>query len=235
MPLHDWTRVDAGIYHHFHNEWITTIHARLMTTLPSGYYSLTAQHAGRYEGDVVAMSFGTKTPRGTTATLPRPQTKVVRQDGATSFRRQRRIELRHVSDDRIVSVIEIVSDGNKSSSHAAKTFVSKAQTFLVNQIHLLVVDPLPRTTKVPDGFQALIADDEATAYALSDDEPFAAFAYECDNPLRLYLEPFALRSELPVMPLFLEPDFYINLDLEAAYGAAWAMLPERWREIVAPS
>jgi hypothetical protein len=22
MPMHDWTRVDAGIYHDFHHEWI---------------------------------------------------------------------------------------------------------------------------------------------------------------------------------------------------------------------
>ncbi len=22
MPMHDWTRVDAGIYHHFHGRWL---------------------------------------------------------------------------------------------------------------------------------------------------------------------------------------------------------------------
>ena len=22
MPIHDWTRVDAGIFHHFHQRWI---------------------------------------------------------------------------------------------------------------------------------------------------------------------------------------------------------------------
>ena len=26
MPMHDWTRVDAGIYHAFHHEWISEIH-----------------------------------------------------------------------------------------------------------------------------------------------------------------------------------------------------------------
>lgn len=25
MPLHDWTRVDAGIFHAFHHEWIFEI------------------------------------------------------------------------------------------------------------------------------------------------------------------------------------------------------------------
>jgi hypothetical protein len=25
MPIHDWTRVDAGIFHHFHQRWIGVI------------------------------------------------------------------------------------------------------------------------------------------------------------------------------------------------------------------
>jgi hypothetical protein len=25
MPIHDWTRVDAGIFHHFHQQWIVAI------------------------------------------------------------------------------------------------------------------------------------------------------------------------------------------------------------------
>jgi hypothetical protein len=25
MPIHDWTRVNAGIFHHFHHAWIEDI------------------------------------------------------------------------------------------------------------------------------------------------------------------------------------------------------------------
>jgi hypothetical protein len=25
MPMHDWTRVDAGIFHAFHHDWITEL------------------------------------------------------------------------------------------------------------------------------------------------------------------------------------------------------------------
>ena len=25
MPIHDWTRVDAGLFHAFHHDWITTL------------------------------------------------------------------------------------------------------------------------------------------------------------------------------------------------------------------
>src|ERR687884_439463 len=29
MPVHDWTRVDAGIFHHFHHAWIAEISSAL--------------------------------------------------------------------------------------------------------------------------------------------------------------------------------------------------------------
>ena len=39
MPIHDWTRVDAGIYHHFHHEWISSInHALNRGLLPAGWH-----------------------------------------------------------------------------------------------------------------------------------------------------------------------------------------------------
>ena len=25
MPIHDWTRVDAGLFHAFHHDWITNL------------------------------------------------------------------------------------------------------------------------------------------------------------------------------------------------------------------
>ena len=40
MPIHDWTRVDAGIFHHFHLEWISSIQRKLnQGILPADYYA----------------------------------------------------------------------------------------------------------------------------------------------------------------------------------------------------
>ena len=40
MPTHDWTGVDAGIFHDFHHEWISTIKRALNRgVLPPGYYA----------------------------------------------------------------------------------------------------------------------------------------------------------------------------------------------------
>lgn len=33
MPIHDWTRVEAGDFHHFHQRWIQDIAAALNTGL----------------------------------------------------------------------------------------------------------------------------------------------------------------------------------------------------------
>ncbi len=56
MPVHDWTRVDAGIWHDFHNVWIAELRNALNSgVLPPGYYALSEQHAGKYIADVLTL------------------------------------------------------------------------------------------------------------------------------------------------------------------------------------
>src|SRR5437667_6401948 len=56
MPVHDWTRVDAGIFHHFHHEWISEI-ARALNRglLPPDHYALAEQIAGGLGPDVLTL------------------------------------------------------------------------------------------------------------------------------------------------------------------------------------
>ena len=56
MPVHDWTRVAAGIFHDFHNAWVLEL-ANVFNggLLPSGYYALTEQHAGKYVADLLTL------------------------------------------------------------------------------------------------------------------------------------------------------------------------------------
>lgn len=47
MPAHDWMRVRAGIFHDFHNAWITQIRNALNGgILPPDYYALGERSAG---------------------------------------------------------------------------------------------------------------------------------------------------------------------------------------------
>src|SRR5690242_2652111 len=56
MPVHDWTRVEAGIFHDFHTTWVTEIRSALNEgVLPEGYYALAEQHAGLGITDVLTL------------------------------------------------------------------------------------------------------------------------------------------------------------------------------------
>ena len=90
------------------------------------------------------------------ATAP-PRVRVCEIIEAESYaRRQRSIVVRHVSDDRIVALIEILSPGNKSSYNEFRSFLAKAVDAIVRGHHLLLVDLQPRTARDPDGIHAII-------------------------------------------------------------------------------
>ena len=56
MPVHDWTRVEAGIFHDFHTVWTVALRNALNEgLLPQGYYALAEQHAGRAITDVLTL------------------------------------------------------------------------------------------------------------------------------------------------------------------------------------
>lgn len=49
MPVDDWTRVEAGIFHDFHVGWITGIRSVLnQGLLPSEYYAMAEQVMGGF-------------------------------------------------------------------------------------------------------------------------------------------------------------------------------------------
>ena len=57
MAVHDWTRVDAGIFHAFHHDWITEISRALNRgLLPADYYALPEQIAGEFGPDVLTLN-----------------------------------------------------------------------------------------------------------------------------------------------------------------------------------
>src|SRR5690348_5609395 len=136
MPMHDWTRVDAGIFHAFHHRWISAISDVLNTgILPKDYYALPEQVAAGYGPDVLTLqdhrSDEDEDTGGGVATATalqtRPRTRIMAEtDISFSPRTKSAIALRHVSDDRLVAWIEIVSPGNKAGRRPFQDFVNKA-------------------------------------------------------------------------------------------------------------
>src|SRR6516165_6734971 len=175
MPIHDWTRVAAGIFHDFHHEWITQIkHALNNGLLPSDYYALAEQQAAGFGPDVLTLQADEPDAEpsaagGTgpcTTTLTRPIARFTAHTDAEFYRRKKSsVVIRHVSGDRIVAIVEIVSPGNKASKHAFQAFVDKACELLEHRIHLLLIDPFPPSRRDPNGIHAAIWD-------VVEDDPF---------------------------------------------------------------
>ena len=56
MPIHDWARVEAGIFHHFHQAWTVEISNALnKDQLPDGFFALAEQIIGGPISDVVTL------------------------------------------------------------------------------------------------------------------------------------------------------------------------------------
>jgi Protein of unknown function (DUF4058) len=244
MPIHDWTRVPAGIFHDFHHRWITAISDALNSgLLPDEYYALAEQQAAGLGPDVLTLqdrapytSSPTNGPSGV-STLAKPQARITATTDAEFYRRKKsRIGVRHVSDDRVVAVIEIVSDGNKASRSAFREFVEKACKLLGAGIHLLLIDLYPPTKRDPHGLHAAIWAEfvEDAEFVPPPDKPLTVVAYESALEVTAYVEPVAVGDPLPDMPLILKPGGAVIVPLEATYQTAWSFTPRRWRDVLEP-
>lgn len=246
MPIHDWTRVPAGIFHHFHHAWIEEI-ARVLNRglMPPDYYALAEQAAAGFGPDVLTLQArapesdpgnGSAGPVATlTLTHPRA-TITITSDTEFSYRKKSVVAVRHVSDDRVVAVVEIISPGNKSSRNTFRALVEKACRLLSGGVHLLLLDLFPPTPRDPHGLHAAIwAEIEGeTAFTLPPDKPLTLVAYESADTVTAYIEPVAVGDGLPDMPLILEPGGAVMVPLEATYQTAWNFTPMRWRDVLAP-
>lgn len=238
MPLHDWKRVDAGIYHAFHHRWISAISDALNSgLLPDDCYALPEQIVAGVGPDVLTLQApAADSSAAGTATLPKPTTRFSAEAAAEYYRRKKsRIAVRHVSGDRTVAVIEIVSPGNKSSRAGFRAFIDKTCELLEYRIHLLLIDPFPPTRRDPNGFHAVVwAEVDDAPFQLPADKPLTFAAYACGYTTRAFIEPIAVGDPLPTMPLFLDPDLYVSVPLDETYRTAFAAMPRRWRDVLEP-
>ena len=243
MPIHDWARVEDGIIHDFHHAWIEEIKRALNRgLLPADHYALAEQHAGGFGPDVLTHQDRHRTDREVRESsggllLAPPKPRISAETPADFYRRkQSTVVIRHVSDDAVIAMVEIVSPGNKSSRTALKKFVAKAMELFDREIHLLVIDLHPPGPRDPRGIHGAIWEEHAGQdYEPPDDERLTVVSYEVDLLVRAYIEPAAVGQTLPDAPLFLHPGGCVLVPLEATYLAAWDAVPRRWREVLQPS
>ena len=202
MPVHDWTRVDAGTFHAFHTAWITHLSEALNGgLLPSGYYALPEQHAGSRIADVLTLhspvveSSRSPSDDGGVAVAdapPKTQRKLTASAASRSLRRT--LAIRHVSGHRVIALLEVVSPANKDRLTHVEEFVDKAEAALLHDVHVLVVDLIPPGRHDPRGIHGAIwdrFDDEP--YVIPTDQPLTVVSYTAGIQPVAYVEHLAVR------------------------------------------
>jgi Protein of unknown function (DUF4058) len=244
MPVHDWTTVEAGIFHAFHVSWLPDIQQALNGILPKGYYALAEQHTGGNIADVPTLHesphITERTPLppasgGTLVADAPPRVRWKETLDAAAVQRRRTLAIRHVSGHRLIAIIEIVSPANKDRVDHVEDFAAKVVSALDAGVHVLIVDLFPPGSDDPYGLHGVIhqrMEQSDEPYDLPADEPLTLASYVAGPRVDAYLEHVRVAAPLPEMPLFIRPDRYVNVPLEATYNSAYEGMPGFWKAVL---
>ena len=240
MPIHDWTRVDAGLFHAFHQSWTVKLCDTLNAdTLPADYFALPEQSIRGPVPDVLTLELspggGETNPTATAlavASTP-PRTRFIEQaEDRIYVRKANRVTVRH-RHGQVIAVVEIVSPGNKGSNNELRSFVEKSSEFIMQGVHLLVIDLFPPSKRDPQGIHKAIWEEfRENDFELPAGKPLTLAAYDAGPPPVAYVEPVAVGDLLPEMPIFLKPDLYVHAPLESTYRATWDHFPAAMKRLL---
>jgi hypothetical protein len=212
MPIHDWSKVDAGLFHHFHLTWSCRIADVLNNgAVPEGYYVLLERRSTKAPTD---QAFDGLT------------------DAEVYANRANRLVIRQSSGE-VVSVIEIVSPGIKESQSTFQSFVERVLHFLRTGVHVLVVDLFPPNRRIPEALHPLIWRHLGEiGFESTPNKPLTLAAYVAGDTVTAYVEPIAIGDELPEMPVFLTSQRYVSVALAATYQTTWNVCPKPLKNAV---
>jgi hypothetical protein len=234
MPLLDHFHPplrDERSWESFHTRWACAIGDDLNRRLPIGYFAEEQTHAGAgVEIDVSAWERATSGQGGIavatqTATWSPP---AVARTIASVFSDD--IEIKVISNregPRLVAAIELVSPRNKDRAEARRTFAIKCVSYLNQGVSLIVVDIVTdRRANLHHEMMALLPSagpplvPDGSLYAVA----HRPFRRDKEDFIDLWDSHFDVGDVLPTMPLALNPELCLPIDLEAAYMEARSRL-----------
>ena len=243
VPLHDWTRVSAGKWHDMHLAWTGALRTELNSGgLPDPFFALVEPVLRQRPGE-------TKTPRRSTPDVwvfphvARPAGCLPADEVSAQFaaverldppRTRRHITVRHPDGDRVVAIIEFASPGNRDAVSKVGHFAETLAAALEAGIHAVLIDPFPPTGPAPDGLHGAVAAEFGGVHRLDPARPLTFVGYRAvaargDGPTAA-VEARAAGESPPEVPLFLDPAWFVPLDLAPSYAAAFRGCPKPVRE-----
>ncbi len=236
MPLLDHFRPPLSLerrWESFHAAWIGSLADALNRDLPPGYFAEEQVHAGPgVEIDVATLErrptpAGASLNGGGTATLTAPAWAPPAPAWSLPAVFADDFEVRVFSSragPALVAALELVSPGNKDRPEARRAFATKCASYLHQGVSLIVIDVVTELhANLHDEVMGLLAGGQA--FCLPDEVDLYAVAY---RPVRrdgraeidVWPAPLALAAALPTLPLALNAELSLPVDLEETYTDA---------------
>ena len=231
MPIHDWSKVPANVFHSFHTSWITFISGALNRgLLPQGFISRAEQHMGEGIADVLTLrreALEEPTPsRGVALAERRPATTYSGERRVPRTRpNPKHVAIRRSDGLELVAVVEVVSPGNKDNRHGIAAFVRKSKQLLKAGLNLLVLDLIKPGPRDPEGLHPMIWGAE-NAFALPAEKKLTLASYVGGEWRHYFLEVGGVGDLMPEMPLFLSEELYVEVPLQRTYDAAFELMAD---------
>jgi len=230
VPIHDWSRVAAGDFHHFHETWIPFLAGALnQGLLPPECMAMADQITGRPVPDVVTLQTRKSNggPGGVAVATAPPSARVIAKLERINYAtRTNRVLIRH-RHGKVLAIIEILSPGNKESANAIRSLIDKSLDILNQGINLFIIDLFPPTPRDPEGIHKAIWDQfGAEPFDFLPEKPLTIASYIGGDMPVAYVDSVGIGDPLPSSPIFLSEDSYVSAPLEETYLQAWKLYPD---------
>lgn len=227
MPLHDWS--DRAGWEGVHHLWIAELLRWIKPRLPPGYRA--------YIGSAPTVAIGAPTEKSDVAVRQWSPSEIAPEQGppdqpAVSEEPDEEIAVATLDPNkavlverqgRLVAAVELVSPRNKNRPVARATYLSRYLGYIMEGVHLLLVDVHPR----PVGFS--FADEIARELKINRPPcpPSFAISYRVGGPaatggsiLAIWQRKLLVDAPLPTLVLPLTLDISVPIDLEGTYERA---------------
>jgi hypothetical protein len=230
VPLLDHFQPPLSITHPwkgFHSAWANAITNQLNEVLPEGYYAIPEVPLGdEVEIDVATLEGQGAHGAAELATLVWAPPRA-RLSAPVDFSRVQSVAV-HVFQDlggpQLRAAIELASPANKDRPRSWFTFAAKCVGFLERGVGVVVIDTVTarkgnlhaQIAQALDAGEALAWESSSRLYAVA----YRRISIRGQGRVEAWPKRLAIGADLPTLPLWIDVDGSIALNLESSHGAA---------------